>query len=188
MTSKSPVSSEAFENLRSFDTCIVSNGIERYNVRLRNEGFVSGKIHCRFPKLPPMLGYAVTARIRTSSAPMKGGWYFDRMDWWTYFDSMPGPRVLVLQDADHSPGMGALVGEIHATIAQALKCVGCVTNGAVRDLAGVEALGSFRVVSIRSFSPLYRHGRTRQGFPGLRNPPKVKVLLPAEARRTPARW
>jgi len=53
---------------------------------------------------------------------------------------MPEPRVLVLQDADHSPGFGALVGEIHATIAQALDCVGCVTDGAVRDLEAVAAL------------------------------------------------
>jgi regulator of RNase E activity RraA len=33
------------------------------------------------------------------------------------------------------------MGEIHANIATALKCVGCVTNGAVRDLAPIEALG-----------------------------------------------
>jgi regulator of RNase E activity RraA len=87
-----------------------------------------------------MLGYAVTARVRTSSAPMKARCYFDRMDWWSYVESAPGPRVVVLQDIDHTPGLGALVGEIHATIGQALNCAGCVTNGAVRDLAAVESL------------------------------------------------
>ena len=139
------------------DTCVVSNAVERFNVRLRNEGFVSSILRSRFPLLPPMLGYAVTARVRTSTAPVKGCCYYDRMDWWAYVASLPEPRVLVLQDADHSPGYGALVGEIHATIAQALDCAGCVTDGAVRDLQAVEALG-FPLFSRRvSVSHAYAH-------------------------------
>jgi len=151
------VSSAAFESLRRFDTCSVSNAIERFNLRLRNEGFVSGALKCRFTQLPPMLGYAATARVRTSSAPMNGRCYFDRMDWWTWLASMPEPRVIVLQDIDHTPGLGALMGGIHATIAQALNCAGCVTNGAVRDLEAVEALG-FPLFSRRvSVSQAYAH-------------------------------
>jgi len=104
-----------------------------------------------------MLGYAVTARVRTSSAPMKARCYFDRMDWWSYVAAAPGPRVLILQDLDHTPGLGALVGEIHATIAQALNCAGCVTNGAVRDLEAVEKLG-FPLFSRRvSVTHAYAH-------------------------------
>jgi 4-hydroxy-4-methyl-2-oxoglutarate aldolase len=153
-----PVSTIAFESLRRLDTCSVSNAIERFNVRLRNEGFVSGAAKCRFPQLPPMLGYAVTARVRTSSAPTKkGACYFDRMDWWSYFASLPAPRVMVLQDYDHTPGVGALVGGIHATIAQALQGGGCVTNGAVRDLGAVEALGFPLFSGCVSVSHAYAH-------------------------------
>lgn len=152
-----PVSTAVLESLRRFDTCSVSNAIERFNVRLRNEGFVSGTVRCRFPQLPPMLGYAVTARVHTSSAPMRARCYFDRMDWWMYVASLPEPRVIVLQDADHTPGTGALVGEIHATIAQSLNCSGCITNGAVRDLEAVEAIG-FPLFSRRvSVSHAYAH-------------------------------
>jgi 4-hydroxy-4-methyl-2-oxoglutarate aldolase len=153
-----PVSKAAFERLRRLDTCSVSNAIERFDVRLRNKGFVSGAVRCRFPRLPPMLGYAVTARVLTSSAPMKkGACYFDRMDWWSYLASLPAPRVMVLQDHDHTPGLGALVGEIHTTIAQALQGVGCITNGAVRDLGAVEAL-NFPLFSGRvSVSHAYAH-------------------------------
>jgi 4-hydroxy-4-methyl-2-oxoglutarate aldolase len=152
-----PVSSAVFESLRQFDTCSVSNAIERFNVRLRNEGFVSGALKCRFPQLPPMLGYAATARVRTSSAPMNGRCYYDRMDWWTWVESLPAPRVIILQDIDHTPGLGALLGEIHATIAQSLNCAGCITNGAVRDLEAVEALG-FPLFSRRvSVSHSYAH-------------------------------
>jgi len=104
-----------------------------------------------------MLGYAATARVRTSSTPMRSPCYFDRMDWWSYLESLPKPRVMVFQDMDHVPGLGALAGEIHATIAQALNCTGCVTNGAVRDLEAVEALG-FPLFSRRvSVSHAYAH-------------------------------
>jgi regulator of RNase E activity RraA len=132
---------EDLEKLRAIDTCTVSNAIERLNVRLRNEGFVSGAAHCQFPNLGPMVGYAATGRIRTSVPPMTHRCYYDRMDWWTYVASVPEPRIMVLQDVDPMPGVGAFVGEIHASIGRALKCVGCITNGAVRDLPAVEAMG-----------------------------------------------
>jgi len=136
-----PASSADLEKIRDLDTCTVSNAIERLNLRLRNEGFVSGAVRCRFPNLPPMLGYAVTGRIRSSSPPMSGRCYYDRMDFWNYVATIPAPRVLVIQDVDPHPGFGAFVGEIHASIGKALDCVGYVTNGAVRDLVEVRNLG-----------------------------------------------
>ncbi len=145
------------EKLKDFDSCTVSNAIERFNVRLRNEGFLSGVARCRFPKFPPMVGYAATARIRTASAPMSQRCYYDRMDWWNYVALLPEPRVIVLQDVDHNAGLGAFVGEIHASIGVALNCVGCVTNGAVRDLPAVEAMGFQLYAGRTSVSHAYAH-------------------------------
>ena len=95
--------------------------------------------------------------------------YYDRMDWWTYVASLPEPRVMVLQDVDPQPGVGAFVGEIHATIGRALKCVGCVTNGAVRDLSGSGGDGIsivrrqyFRVSLLRSHHRVRRAGGDRR--------------------------
>lgn len=141
MTYPSALSSVDLEKLKAFDSCTISNAIERFKVRLRNEGFLCGAARCQFPTLPPMVGYAATARIRTSSPPMNNRCYYDRVDWWNYVSSLPTPRVIVLQDADHEPGLGGFVGEIHANIGLALNCVGCVTNGAVRDLPAVELTG-----------------------------------------------
>lgn len=135
------LSSSDFEQIRRLDTCRVSNAIERLKVRARNEGFAYGSVHCQFPQFSPMLGYAVTARIRAASSPVSAHWYHDRRDFLEWAISLPEPRVIVLQDMDHPPGFGALVGEIHATVFQALHCVGCVTNGAVRDLPAVERMG-----------------------------------------------
>ncbi len=141
MTQPNVLSPVDLDKLKAFDSCTISNAIERLAVRLRNEGFLSGVARCRFPDLPPMVGYAATASMRTASPPMSHRCYYDRIDWWEYVASLPEPRIMVLQDVDHSPGLGAFVGEIHASIGLALNCIGCVTNGAVRDLPAVEALG-----------------------------------------------
>lgn len=130
----------AFDRLRKFDTCMVSNAIERFNVRLRNEGQVSGRaVHCMFPDLSPVLGFAVTGRMKATMEPTAGRTYYQNMNWWHYMDSLPRPRIMVVEDADEHPGAGALFGEIHSVICQALDCVAYVTNGSVRDLPGVEA-------------------------------------------------
>jgi len=151
------VSTLDLDKIRSMDTCTVSNAIEGLNVRLRNEGFISGAVRCRFPNLEPMLGYAVTGRIRSSSPPMSGRCYYDRMDFWSYVATIPQPRVIVLQDVDHMPGIGAFVGEIHANIGLALNCVGYITNGAVRDLPAVKALGFHLFSGSVSVSHAYAH-------------------------------
>lgn len=135
------LSAAVFEQIRQLDTCRVSNAIERLKVRARNEGFASGSVHCQFPHFSPMLGYAATARIRTAASPVTKHWYRDRIDFLNYLASMPEPHVVVFQDMDHPAGFGALMGEMHATLAQALHSVGCVTNGAVRDLPAVERMG-----------------------------------------------
>jgi regulator of RNase E activity RraA len=146
------------EKLKTLDTCTVSNAIERLHVRLRNEGFISRAVRCQFPHFSPMVGYAATARVRSATPPLAGNrCYYDRMDWWNYVASVPAPRVMVLEDVDHHPGLGAFVGEIHAAIGLALHCVGCVTNGAVRDLPAVEAAGFHLFAAYTSVSHSYAH-------------------------------
>ncbi len=158
MTSLPTLTPTVLAKLRVLDTCSVSNAIERTQVRLRNEGFVHGTAECRLPRLKPaMLGYAVTAVVRTSGQPVRGGWYYDRIDWWKSFLSVPPPRVMVLQDTDDVPALGAFVGAVHANIAAALDCVGCVTNGAVRDLPALEALGFHAFAAALSPSHAYAH-------------------------------
>ena len=129
---------EQLDALRRLSTCTMANTIESFDVRLRNTGFTNASVRCVFPELPPMVGYAATARIRCSLPPMEGHAYVDRTDWWNYLLTIPAPRVVVLEDADRSPGLGSFVGEVHANILLALGCVGVVTNGAVRDLHAVE--------------------------------------------------
>jgi regulator of RNase E activity RraA len=145
------------EQLRTLDARTVSNAIERLDVRLRNEGFSDISVRCLSPSLPPRVGYAATGRIRTMSAPTARYWYHDRLDWWEYLATIPAPRVIVFEDMDKRPGFGALFGEVHAQIGRALGCIGYVTNGAVRDLAGIERTGFHLFARGVSVSHAYAH-------------------------------
>lgn len=128
------------EELRRLDSRSVANAIETFSVRLRNTGFSDSSLHSLFVNEPPMVGYTATLRIRTAEPPMEGESYFYRLDWLDYFSSIPSPRVLVLEDLDTNPGLGAFIGDVHANILHVLGCVGVVTNGAVRDLETAQAL------------------------------------------------
>ena len=55
--------------------------------------------------------------------------------------SVPAPRVVVVQDTASRKGLGSFVGEVHMNIIQALGCVGLVTDGAVRDLPAAASAG-----------------------------------------------
>jgi len=134
------LSREELEQLRQFDTCTLSNAIERLDVRPRNEGFMDREVTCRFPQLPPVIGYAITARMRSSATPPNGKCYYAHPEFWSYLASFQGPRILVILDGDEEPGVGALLGEAYARISRAFGCVACITNGAVRDLPGIAAL------------------------------------------------
>jgi len=158
MVARSLLTQTGFEKIQKLDTCTVSNAIDRLGARLRNEGSISGRaVRCMFPNLPPTLGYAVTGRMRSTSAPVQGRAYHENMNWWRYVASIPEPRVMVVQDADEQPGAGALVGELHAVIGLALHCVGYVTNGAVRDLAAVEAMRFQLFAGNVAVSHMYAH-------------------------------
>lgn len=153
-----PPCSAEFQQLQRLDTCTVSNAIERLNGRLRNEGSVSGSaVRCLFPNFAPMLGYAVTGRMRSTTAPVSGRSYHENMNWWRYLATIPEPRVMVIEDVDERPGAGALVGELHAAIGRALNCIGYVTNGSVRDIKEVEARGFHLFAGSVAVSHMYAH-------------------------------
>src|SRR5262249_21151076 len=98
-----PLTSELVSTYKHLSTCAVSNAVEQFEIRLRNEGFADGRLRCVFDDLPSVIGHAVTARIRCSTPPPVGHSYIDRTDWWNYLASVPAPRVLVVEDIDDRP-------------------------------------------------------------------------------------
>lgn len=157
MSAEALLTEAELESLRQIGTNMVANAIESFNVRLRNTGFADARVRCMLEDLPPMVGYAVTGRLRSGEPPIGGGTFRDRADFWNSILQVPPPRVLVLEDMDDRPGRGAFVGNVHASILKALGCVGYVTNGAVRELPSVQAIGFQLFAGSVAVSHAYAH-------------------------------
>ena len=142
--------------LRKISSPSVANGIETFNVRPRHQGFMSSEIRALFPELGPLVGHAVTALIRAEPQPQQGH-RASTYGWWDYVQSIPAPRVIVVHDLDEPRGQGAQWGEVQANIHKALGCVGVVTDGSVRDLDEVRALGFQFVAAHVSVSHAWVH-------------------------------
>jgi len=149
------LSAGELEALQHLETCAVEDAIETFDLRARNTGFANAEVQCMFDALPPMVGYAATARMRSGERPMHGGGYHDRTDWWNSILSVPGPRIVVMEDLDEPPGVGAFLGDVHATMLKALGCVGFVTNGAVREVPAIRKLGFQVFARHRALSHVY---------------------------------
>jgi regulator of RNase E activity RraA len=130
----------------------VANGIERFKLRPNDTGYMDGTIICRFAKLGPLVGYAITARIRATG---RADQQPRTPDLWRHALSIPEPRLVVIEDVDQPPGVGSFWGEVNANVFRALGCRGVITNGGVRDLPEMEALGFHAFSSVLSVSHAY---------------------------------
>jgi 4-hydroxy-4-methyl-2-oxoglutarate aldolase len=130
------LSSEVLAALRRYDSPTLSNAIETFDIRPRDEGFAGTDVRCMFPDLGVMVGYAATATIR---ARVEGE--SNEAALWAHVRSLPSPRVVVVEDRDDPPAHGAMWGEVQSSIFQALGCEGAITDGCVRDLKEVRELG-----------------------------------------------
>ena len=144
---------EELESLRRWSTCAISNGIELFNIRPRNEGYMLHEMKSIFPELGAMIGYSVTAVI---SADSPEGRRIQPSDWWEMILKIPEPRVVVIHDIDH-PVVGSFWGEVNANIHGALGCIGTVTDGSVRDLDEVREMGFHFFSSCVTVSHAYVH-------------------------------
>jgi 4-hydroxy-4-methyl-2-oxoglutarate aldolase len=148
------VSRETLDAIAQFDTCTVANAIETFGVRLRNEGYTQPGLHAVTGGFPRAIGFAATCRIHTDGPPVGGAVYPESTDWWTAIQTLPLPRIAVIQ-AEHihfeqtngarsgpAPGdiSASAIGEVHAAILRAFGCAAAITNGSVRDLPAVSAL------------------------------------------------
>jgi 4-hydroxy-4-methyl-2-oxoglutarate aldolase len=132
--------SELLDFLRTIDTPTVANAIESFNLRSRAEGFPSLAMHCLFPELGVMCGYAVTAQVETVSSvnPLEEAAF---VDLFAAVEKSPKPAVVVMQDVGADPDRAAHSGEVMCTIFSTLGGVGLVSDAGVRDLAAVRKLG-----------------------------------------------
>jgi regulator of RNase E activity RraA len=131
------LSDSQFAFLRSIDTPTVCNLIEIVAPERRGAGYTTVHLHCPFPDLPPMVGFAKTVTIRARDKVSGPSYMQKRLDYLDYVASTPQPSVVVIEDKDEPAGYGAFWGEVQTNVHKALGCLGTVTNGSIRDIAQV---------------------------------------------------
>ena len=128
------VSESQFAFLRSIDTPTVCNLMEIVAPERRGAFYTVNHLHCPFPDLPPMVGFAKTVTMRARD-PVSGPSYMaKRMDYLDYVAAAPQPGIAVIEDKDEPAGYGAFWGEVQSNIHKALGCLGTITNGSIRDI------------------------------------------------------
>ena len=86
------VSESQFAFLRSIDTPTVCNLIEIVAPERRGFGYTVNHLHCPFPDLPPMVGFAKTVTIRARDKVSGPSYVQKRMDYLDYVAAAPQYR------------------------------------------------------------------------------------------------
>ena len=152
------LSSEILTALEAVDTPTVCNAIELVLGRRTAEGFTSVPVMAAHPNLPAIVGYARTGLIRGSQPAQEspGDVKARRIAYYRYVAGEPGPAVVVLQDIDPRPGLGAFWGEVNVAIHKGLGARGVLTNGSMRDLGAIDP--HFQILA-GSLSPSHAFAR-----------------------------
>jgi regulator of RNase E activity RraA len=134
---KAPLPASLLEALGRYDTPTICNALEIVAPHRRLIGFTTKPLVCPFPDLSPIVGYARTATIRATSASglPAAEQQKQRIAYYEYVGTGPGPRINVIQDIDGADiGFGAFWGEVQSNVHKALGCLGVVTDGSIRDI------------------------------------------------------
>jgi regulator of RNase E activity RraA len=125
------------EFLRSIDTPTVCNLVEIVAPERRGHGYTVTHLHCPFPDLPPIVGFAKTVTFKAKDRVPLGeaGYMQKRLDYLDYVASEPRPGIMVMEDLDGEfVGYGAFWGEVQSNVHKALGALGVVTSGSIRDI------------------------------------------------------
>ncbi|MBX2856043.1 MAG: RraA family protein [Rhodobacteraceae bacterium] len=179
--------------LAAYDTPTICNALELIAPDRRSTGFSIRPFAVAHPALRPVVGHVRTARIRATLAPQASPDEVraQRTQYYEYIASGPTPSVVVIQDLDPQPGVGAFWGEVNSAVHKGLGCTGAVTNGSFRDIAelapGFQILGglvgpSHAWVHVVDFGqPVEVHGMRAEHGDILHADRHGAVVVPKEA-------
>ena len=104
------LSESQFAFLRSIDTPTVCNLIEIVAPERRGAGYTVAHLHCPFPDLPPMVGFAKTVTMRARDKVSGPSYMAKRMDYLDYVAAAPRPSIAVIEDQDDPAGLWRVLG------------------------------------------------------------------------------
>lgn len=134
------ITSETLAILRQYDTPTICNALEHVMGGRTAEGFTKTPVVCADVGLPPIVGFARTAKIRASSPAHRPAAEVRalRMQYYEYVSSGGGPNVVVIEDTDWPHCIGGFWGEMQVAQHRGLGVAGTLTNGVLRDLGMLD--------------------------------------------------
>lgn len=131
-----PVTADDLAILTKWDTPTICNALEEIVPERRGHGFTTEHLFSLDAGLPPICGFARTATICAAvpSNDTAEKITEKRSAYYEYVAAIPAPTIVVMQDMDPQPGVGAFWGEVQTNIHKGLGCLGAVTNGSFRDV------------------------------------------------------
>jgi regulator of RNase E activity RraA len=144
--------------LQRWNTPTVYNGWEQITKHdAGHDGFNLEPTTDFMPQMGPMCGYAVTCVIQPGTRDHvkknPNAWNEYRK----YVASIPGPKIVVVQDLDKPIVYGAFWGEVNSSIHKALGCIGSIIDGAIRDLDEMNQAGFKALARRLSVAHAYSH-------------------------------
>jgi 4-hydroxy-4-methyl-2-oxoglutarate aldolase len=121
--------------LKRWNTPTIYNGWEmvtKHNTA--KECFNHEALTDYMPQMGPMVGYAITVKFEPSNPEHPKKNIDACSDYRRYVASVPGPKIVIVEDMDKPETVGAFWGEVNSNIHRALGCVGTITDGAIRDV------------------------------------------------------
>ena len=135
--------------LRGWNTPSIYNGWEQITkLDAGKDGFNPEECRDFMPEMGAVVGYAVTVVIEPSNIEHRRKNPKAWSEYRQYVASVPGPKIVVVQDLDKPGTFGSFWGEVNSNIHKALGCVGTITDGGIRDLDEMRDIG-YKAISRR---------------------------------------
>ena len=155
------VAPATIEALRALDAATVYNVLKGLG-RAEPGSYSGPELHCLFPGLGTLVGYAVTSEWTGGEPDAPNEDYLELLE---LIEAMPKPVVSVLVDVGSRPGRSGIAGDGMMREFQVLGAAGAVVAGSIIDIAGMEPL-SFPVYANGCRAGLRRHADGGVRSPG----------------------
>ncbi|HCN06938.1 MAG TPA: hypothetical protein DIT01_03320 [Lentisphaeria bacterium] len=131
---------QLMRELADFDTALLANTINYIDHTPTHDYYMSGDIQSLTPTISPTVGVAVTCELDSSSPdnPVALELYWQQLE---QIEAMDLPAVWIIKTVGERPDHECVIGDGMAKVLTRAGCIGVVSDGRVRDVAGVTSAG-----------------------------------------------
>lgn len=135
---KNKISSEDIDKLALYSTPTVADAINHFKVRDCTTGYTSMGLRCLTPGLKPMVGYAITATVDTTTPGPSLKSYSGLRYFFDILEKSPKPAIIARKYIGPDRSRSCTLGDMFSAAVKKLGAEGIVTDCGIRDLKGIK--------------------------------------------------